>query len=1163
MKNRLIAAMLALAMLACTVLTLVTSVFAAQDTVTVSSKEDFVKLAKSCTLDTWSRGKTVSLTCDIDFADGEFLPIPTFGGSFEGNGHTVSGIKASKSGSYTGVFRYVQSEGRISNLNVRATVTPNGSKSFVGGIVGENSGSLEGCCFYGTVKGENAVGGIAGSNTDSGRIVSCSSNGGVAGENSTGGIVGKNSGFVGDCTNNSAVNTVYEEKTTDISGIDMDAGAIIENYKNAVEENEEESVLGHSDTGGIAGYSSGIVEGCVNNANVGYRHVGYNVGGIAGRQSGYMLGCRNFGIIKGRKDVGGIVGQLEPYVLLQPSDASLKNVRQELNALNREVNRLISDTDNLGEDIELHLSAVSRYSKRAQDDARDLIDTGSDFIDDNLDEINTQSAILSNTLDKLTPIFDEIEAAGNDFSDALLKTANALDELKLNFPDLSDEISDINSALSKISNGEKSMRRAVSSAKRAANALRETLKSSDRAETDKAVSELSEAVQEMLAAKQEIKASVEEIEDVLKDKAESFEELGADIKRISECIKDIKENIDIELSALKTIKNSIDTVAKNAKFDFAELKTAAEEIKSAISYMGDAAHSLTARFKKLGNALESASDKLSDSNISNEIKSAKEGLTEAAELMSYATDALADSVGDMRDIITDLANEKPIEFVKLGDDFRSASESLFNSVSDISDELAELRNTVSRQRGSITNDLTAVSNRFNSVMNLLIDGVESIQDGINNGISDMFSDASDEDIEGTRQGKVKDCLNFGTVEADRNTGGIAGAMAIEYAKDPEDDDEREGLLSLKYRTKAVLEKCINDGKVIGKKDCTGGNVGLSEIGTVYECQNYADIESTNGNYVGGIVGKSNSTVRRSYAKCSLNGKRYIGGIAGKGDTVTDCCAIVRVDGDEGMGAVCGAADEKDGICRNFYVDNGLGAVDGISYSEKAMPIAFEELKDMNGIPRRLVSFTVTFVADGEVVETQDIKYGDETARIKYPQIPPKEGCFGKWQKPEAKTVTEDIAVECEYCPYITVLSSEEKGEGGKLPLGLCRGEFTDEAELHIEASAQKPSLCSDSGSAVYDITLLNTDIKPQDRSEIRLLNRSKGKAAVWVKNGDSWERIKPRYKGKYIVIELSGTQNSVCVKEGKGGYITVGIVSVSAVLVAAAVFFIVRRRKIK
>lgn len=66
--------------------------------------------------------------------------------------------------------------------------------------------------------------------------------------------------------------------------------------------------------GGIAGNSSGVISSCTNYGTIGYNHTGYNVGGIAGSQNGKILNCTNEGDIYGRKDVGGIVGQAEPYI---------------------------------------------------------------------------------------------------------------------------------------------------------------------------------------------------------------------------------------------------------------------------------------------------------------------------------------------------------------------------------------------------------------------------------------------------------------------------------------------------------------------------------------------------------------------------------------------------------------------------------------------------------------------------------------------------------------------------------------------------------------------------------------------------------------------------------------------------------------------------------
>ena len=66
-----------------------------------------------------------------------------------------------------------------------------------------------------------------------------------------------------------------------------------------------------TDTGGVAGRSSGMILTSVNTGTIGYEHVGYNVGGIVGRTDGLVSGCVNQGCVLGRKDVGGIAGQAE------------------------------------------------------------------------------------------------------------------------------------------------------------------------------------------------------------------------------------------------------------------------------------------------------------------------------------------------------------------------------------------------------------------------------------------------------------------------------------------------------------------------------------------------------------------------------------------------------------------------------------------------------------------------------------------------------------------------------------------------------------------------------------------------------------------------------------------------------------------------------------
>ena len=65
---------------------------AAESTVTIKTAGDLMELSRNCTLDTWSQGKTVILKNDLDLHGVDFTPIPTFSGTFQGNGHTISGL---------------------------------------------------------------------------------------------------------------------------------------------------------------------------------------------------------------------------------------------------------------------------------------------------------------------------------------------------------------------------------------------------------------------------------------------------------------------------------------------------------------------------------------------------------------------------------------------------------------------------------------------------------------------------------------------------------------------------------------------------------------------------------------------------------------------------------------------------------------------------------------------------------------------------------------------------------------------------------------------------------------------------------------------------------------------------------------------------------------
>ena len=244
------------------------------DTVFVRTAEDLVQLAENCTLDSWSQGKTVVLTDDINLSGSGFTPIPTFGGTFDGQGHTISGLTITGSGNTRGLFRYVQQGALVRDMTVKGRIKPGGTRASVGGIAGSNAGTIENCALDGVVSGTSQIGGIAGVNTVKGSINGCTVSGTVYGSHCGGGVVGQNDGVAANCTNVASVNTTVSQNEVKLNDLTLD------NVLKAEKANDV------TDAGGIAGNNAGVLRACINRGTIGYSHIGYNVGGIAGSQTG-------------------------------------------------------------------------------------------------------------------------------------------------------------------------------------------------------------------------------------------------------------------------------------------------------------------------------------------------------------------------------------------------------------------------------------------------------------------------------------------------------------------------------------------------------------------------------------------------------------------------------------------------------------------------------------------------------------------------------------------------------------------------------------------------------------------------------------------------------------------------------------------------------------
>ncbi len=379
-------------------------------TLRIARRQQFLDFAENCRLDSYSRNLSVILLTDIDLTGVDFSGIPIFCGNFDGNGHTVSGLSIARDGSNMGLFRYVDASAVIQNLTVSGKVTPDGSRSAVGGIAGHNAGKIQNCFFDGTVSGSDDVGGIAGINAITGIIDGCHSKGVITGDHRVGGVVGNNLGVVRSCNNRSGVNTTAEENQIKLSDISLETIT------------GSESVSAVTDIGGIAGTSSGVIRQSKNRGNVGYQHMGYNVGGIAGTQTGYLYKCENFAQVYGRKEVGGIVGQMEPTTFIEYTEDTMQILQSQLGTVSNLTGQAFSTIQDGNSDMGVQVDDL--YNSLV--DAKDALDT-----------------LLPNGDDPYPPDRDTIDAAINNANSSLAAAGSSLYAIMDSVNDTADSLSRI------------------------------------------------------------------------------------------------------------------------------------------------------------------------------------------------------------------------------------------------------------------------------------------------------------------------------------------------------------------------------------------------------------------------------------------------------------------------------------------------------------------------------------------------------------------------------------------------------------------------------------------------------------------------------------------------------------------------------------------------
>lgn len=643
------------------------------------------------------------------------------------------------------------------------------------------------------------------------------------------------------------------------------------------------------------------------------------------------------------------------------------------------------------------------------------------------------------------------------------------------------------------------------------------------------------------------------------------------LENVSDCAKELSEAINGVKESIDKIKSIIQNSDGSMK-RWSELTDAEKEaVKMEILKLSASLSDISASGSSALSALSALANVLSTYDLSGAADDARKDIDRATDCLQKVVNSFKAASNTVRDIINYLNAQPDIEFAKLGDGFDTTKEDLHDQLKGISDSLSSLSDNASVYSDLVNDDLREVNDQLNVVFNLLADTMTDLNElDLDKYYED---DIDDEALAQLTTGKTDICTNKGIVRGDINVGGIAGSMSI-------DSEDLEGNaagsvdfeLGSKFITRCAIMGSVNEGYVTAKKNGAGGIVGYMNHGVVVDSEGYGSVESTEGDYVGGICGESHTIIKRCYSLCSVAGTKNIGGIAGYAETLKNCYAMSQITSENGrMGAIAGQIngyedieddEEEIKVSGNFYVGDDIYGIDNISYTGVAEPITYQELLTAENLPREFWHLKVIYKIEDTCLGEEEIGYGEPLNALHYPQIPEKSGYYGVWEDVTDKIMTGTLLVEAQYRDNVTVVQSgdgEMMNEGsGKKPYALVSEAFTENTVLKAVVNNQiaPPERAAHKDYVVYEVSLENSTVGASDSFAVRLLNPYE-KAQVWGYRDGIWTQLESKVRGKYLQVDMVGTDSVFClVSDEKNILFIIGGAAAGVAVLALAVFIL-------
>lgn len=1180
-------------------------------TLRISTVRDLLDLQARCTLDTATQNLTVLLEADLDLTDSGFTGLPVFSGHFDGQGHRITGLTL-PDGCVRGFVRYLEEDAILENLHVEGTGGGEDAETteIIGLLVGSNRGLIRGCSADGSVTAAQQAGGLAGRNEETGQIINCTNRAAVQADRMAGGVAGQNLGSIVRCQNDGAINTELQDAANNVAGLNRspdsesgtslkavsDIGGIAGKSGGILQSCTNTGSVGYPsvgyNVGGIVGRLSGYLNGCANSGAVQGRQ---DVGGVAGQLEPLLTVQYDGGALDTLyNELDALQGVME--TTLSDMDAGSDSISASISALTDATKSAKDSTGALADSLadwtddtaEAVKSTASRFSW-----AIDRLEPVLNNAGSALEQADAAGAALEQLLADAGVAAElgsearaDLEAAAARFAEARSQAQSALEHARAALRALQEALGsdgESDAAWSELAAALGELQTAANAVQDAAGELESLLGGMagvpDRQQDAEALYQQLLAFQAARNALLEARNTIREqassgspdleillsaAGQALQSSAEALAAAGrmlallddltasltpAEIETLRAQIEALTAEIETARDAAQAVQDAARQLLGQAQTDETALGSAWEELQAAAASLSAAGDNLEAGAASLADAVEhlrSAAGSAGET-IPDDLAALKEPVRQSAQ-------ALKNALSGIGSVLSGLTGQPSVTVPSLSGAVSEEGDALDASLDALISGFSALNTTLNSVSGTVLDDLRAV----NAQLGRVVDAVRDLTDGAGDE-EDILVDVSREQAQKQAEGSIVNAANTGAVEGDSRVGGIAGSLAVELDADPEghwEYDEDKSVLNATVQLRLVLLDCQNTGAVTAKKDNAGGIAGLMDFGYAAGCENYGDVESTDGSYVGGIAGDTEGILEDCWARCALAGSEYVGGAAGRGSQIENCRTMVEITaGDSYTGAIAGTVQSDGLLSGNYYVNDSLGAVDGVSRAAQATPAAFETLAADSATPSRFAQLELTFVADGETVAVLPFRYGEGVASL--PAVPSKNGCIGQWPDIDYTHLTYSQTLEAEYIPYTSALSDGS----GDLPQVLVDGSFGPQAA--VTTTSQEIAFTDDAGrehtGTAYTVTVTDPQFGAPDCTVHFRKPDTSARYNVYVQQDDAWVKQDAQTDGSYLLIPCTGGQITFMAVEAGSALPVVGLVL--ALLLLAVLFTVLWLRR--